>query len=346
MFKKSHFFMSLFLGVFIILAFTACPTSTGGDTTPNTTPDSPSGVTPSLPNLPKPKELDVTSGDVDTSDINNVLTSSSTSSVTLKSDSTQTVQLDDKLEVPAGKTLVIGENITLEIPTDKEAEIKGAVTVQENAVLDLSTVPDDKVALTGTITVESGAEFKILNSTDNNSAIDYQNNGKLVLKDGSKAYLVNGITPVLYIGPESEDASFEWPSGGGSQTTIEFNAVNGVNMITLKGGTITAPKTAYINAAIIDPGAVLEIGSGASALYIRISLEINGTLKSDKSIVGLVDATITFGDQATPNGSALGSDDNFYANGSTSKEAPTAGKSYTWKADAGGSGIAGWKADS
>jgi hypothetical protein len=342
MFKKSHFFISLFLGVFIILAFTACPTSTGSNQT--TTGEVPE-TTPTWPKTTTKKDLPV-SGSTTTSDINNQLNNSSNTTVNLESNggSPVTVTTNAALEIPTGKVLEISEDVTLTIPSGQTAEITGTVNVKEDAVLDLSAADEEEVVVKGLVTIQAGGTFKVNTaSTANKSPIDYDG-GTLRLLYDSNAWLNVG-TDVHYIGPDGGAAIFQWPASAAG-TYIDFTSEAGVNTITVKGGELFVADSATVQVGVIDSDAKVTIKSSATSLNVYISLVVNGALVANNTIKGVAGATLTFDSGATLTGDYLGDDDNFYAYGSTSKEAPTAGKSYTWNADAGGSTVAGWKADS
>ncbi|MDR0998978.1 MAG: hypothetical protein LBL70_07910, partial [Treponema sp.] len=145
----------------------------------------------------------------------------------------------------------------------------------------------------------------------------------------------------------ADNAPFQWASSG-TGTTIEFSSTDDINIITLKGGEITVKGTTTpVMAAVIDGNATLTVDP-TTAFVVVISLEVKGTLKADKPIYGATAAsTITFDSGAALCGDYVGTNSgNFYASGSTDKEAATAGKTYTWAANAGGDSVAGWKAGS
>jgi hypothetical protein len=329
------------LALLFILILSGCDTSTGGDTqgTSGGGGADGGGVVPPGPWVPIPQEkvMVVDSGSPpNASDINSALTDSSTGSVNLTTTSGSPVNVpianSETLAVPAGKGVSVGDNVTLEFADGATGTIEGEVNVQSGGVLDLSDITNgDQVNLTGTIVVESGGTFEIESiGTSNTSAIKYDG-GKLVLNQDSNAYL-NGT---LYIGPASSGAIFRWPSGG-SGTSIEFSNNANVNIITLKGGEITAAdEPAVVQAAVIDSDATLTLDSAIDNFGVYISLEVNGTLNADKQIIGEVDgiSKIIFGPSATLNGDYVkDTDSNFYVN--SVKEDAQLGETYTWNAGA------------
>jgi hypothetical protein len=164
-----------------------------------------------------------------------------------------------------------------------------------------------------------------------------------VLKGGSTAYMT--AIPIMQVGPNGTSAFFQWAS-----TTTENDEVwLGDELFTLRSGDVTVKNgNPSIHNGSIETGATLKIDSGQT-LSIRSSctLTVKGTLDVTGTIAGEAAGTkITFDSSATLTGTGTNNTANFYENASTNKEAATAGKTYTWTANADGGGNAGWKADS
>jgi hypothetical protein len=323
MFKK-HLLVMMIVVLAALLVFTGCPTSSGTDTSPESVPQTP--YVPS-PVIPRPKDKPVTST-TPTSEINNQLSSSSTSTVTLSASATTMVTTDDTLVVPAGKGLNIGENVTVKIPSGQDADIRGTMNVAEDAAIDFSDIPTSStnaVTLSGTISVAQGGKFYGPESSGGATPqFVYGGSGKIVLQGGSTAYMKSGAANVAHIGPSSVTPIFEWEGTSGSLELTE-------DLFTLKNATVKVAQTGYIASAVIGSGSTLKIDA---------NLTIIGTITGVPGVQIIISSGVTLG------GSGLNNTANFYQNANTSKEAATANKTYIWTADAGGTGVAGWKADS
>jgi uncharacterized FlaG/YvyC family protein len=160
--------------------------------------------------------------------------------------------------IPSGKTLAIDKGVTLNFVAEE-----AAVSIQSARI---ARAAEDSPWLKGKIRVKSGAE--IIAGGDDYHTKD----GKTIFEKGSSGYLIDGDSPILYLGPKTTGSTpfYAWDSNQTAVVTL------GQNSLELTSGTVTVAKPTLIQAGdtlTIKAGAELRIATG-------VTFNIAGTLSN------------------------------------------------------------------
>lgn len=309
--KKNLFWLTLTLFLTALLVFTGCPTGSGTDTSTTQQPETgSSGGGPTTTYRP-PKTLSV-DGSTTTADVNQELNKFTTQTLTLSNSTGSPIEVDigtgESLTVPPGKTLQIGDDVTLKVESGGTAAITGTVNVASGGSVDFSEIlpaqTSNPITVSGTVTVASGGTLLMPASDPVNPnftpQFQYGPSGKIVVQQGSTVCLNMTGSPygninITQIGAPlqspgdysdptkiTEIPIFEWSGSGGS---VEF--VQG-NILTLASGTLICKggpspdgsggvnrSEVSVQNVVIAQGAELVL---KERLKIVDSLELNGTL--------------------------------------------------------------------
>ncbi|MDR2184097.1 MAG: hypothetical protein LBO80_00290 [Treponema sp.] len=235
--------------------------------------------------------------------------------------------LEGKVTVSGG-TIILSQNVTLsdtlEIPANVTLAVRGSYTIKAAGGKKL-------IALDGaTVRLDDPDNFD-----DTGGKLELQYGAALFF--GSKSIV--GVNLMSGLSWDDSDTNHDstLSTGGGITGTelagkliVNQRATTDIPIDILSGSTLTIKSAAAYT---------LETSSGRLTVKSGGTLIINGALTGD-STGGAPSIIINNANDVIGSNKSI-----FYPNDSTAAGAAAAGKTYKWNADAGGSGVAGWKAE-
>jgi hypothetical protein len=152
--QKRVFYVILTLFLAVLLVFTGCPTDADTDTTTEYQQGTGSKGK-GLPVYQKTLDASASAADV-TRELNDLPIGGT---LILSSSTGSTSMPVDDLTVAYGRTLQIGNDVSLEVPASGTATITGEVSVTDGGTFDVQT--GGEVTIAGTVSVTDGGEFDV-----------------------------------------------------------------------------------------------------------------------------------------------------------------------------------------